>query len=71
MNIPLKVFEQLLTCLVFFFVLVFFLFFYSPFSIAITSLGKERANFSAFRSLIRFALVCFLFLLVSGKGFGL
>ena len=35
------------------FVLVFF----SPFSIAITSLGKERVNLSAFRSFVRFALV--------------
>ena len=36
-----------------YFVLVFF----SPFSIAITSLGEERANLSAFRSFVRFALV--------------
>ena len=35
------------------FVLVFF----SHFSIAITSLGEERANFSAFRTFIRFVLV--------------
>ena len=35
------------------FVLVFF----SPFSIAITSLGKERANLSAFRTFVRFALI--------------
>ena len=53
------------------FVLVFF----SPFSIAITSLGEERANLSAFRRFVRFVLVCgfvgFLFLLVSGKGCGL
>ena len=35
------------------FVLVFF----SPFSIAITSLGEERANLSAFRTFVRFALV--------------
>ena len=35
------------------FVLVFF----SPFSIAITSLGDERANFSAFRTFVRFVLV--------------
>ena len=35
------------------FVLVFF----SPFSIAITSLGEERANRSAFRTLVRFVLV--------------
>ena len=35
------------------FVLVFF----SPFSIAITSLGEERANRSAFRTFVRFVLV--------------
>ena len=35
------------------FVLVFF----SPFSIAITSLGEERANHSAFRTFVRFVLV--------------
>ena len=35
------------------FVLVFF----SPFSIAITSLGEERAYLSAFRSFVRFVLV--------------
>ena len=35
------------------FVLVFF----SPFSIAITSLGEERANLSAFRRFVRFVLV--------------
>ena len=34
------------------FVLVFF----SPFSIAITSLGEERANLSSFRTLVRFVL---------------
>ena len=48
--------------------------FLSPFSIAIISLWEERANLSAFRTFIRFALVgfvCFLFLLVSGKGCGL
>ena len=38
-----------------YFVLVFF----RPFSIAITSLGEERANLSAFRTLVRFALVWF------------
>ena len=38
-----------------YFVLVFF----NPFSIAITSLGEERANLSAFRTFIRFVLVCF------------
>ena len=35
------------------FVLVFF----SPFSIAITSLEEERANLSAFHMLVRFVLV--------------
>ena len=35
------------------FVLVFF----TPFSIAITSLGEERANLSAFRTFVRFVLV--------------
>ena len=35
------------------FVLVFF----SPFSIAITSLGEERANLSAFQTFVRFVLV--------------
>ena len=35
------------------FVLVFF----NPFSIRITSLGKERANLSAFRTFVRFVLV--------------
>ena len=46
---------------------------FSSFSIAITSLGEDRANLSAFRTFVRFALVkfCFLFLLVSGKGCGL
>ena len=38
-----------------YFVLVFF----SPFSIAITSIGKERANLSAFRMFVRFVLVWF------------
>ena len=38
-----------------YFVLVFF----SPFSIAITSLGEERANLSAFRTFVRFAIVWF------------
>ena len=30
---------------------------FSPFSIAITSLGKERAYLSAFRTFVRFVLV--------------
>ena len=38
-----------------YFVLVFF----SPFSIAITSLGEERVNRSAFRTFVRFALIWF------------
>ena len=37
------------------FVLVFF----SPFSIAITSLGEERANLSAFRTFVRFVICRF------------
>ena len=38
-----------------YFVLVFF----SPISIAITSLGEERANLCAFRTFVRLALVWF------------
>ena len=52
------------------FVLVFF----SPFSIAITSLGEERDNRSAFCTLFGlclFGFVGFLFLLGSGNGCGL
>ena len=37
----------------------FVLLFFRPFRIAITSLGKERANFTALRTFIRFALVWF------------
>ena len=33
--------------------------FFSPFDIAVTSLGEERANLSAFRTFVRFALVWF------------
>ena len=48
--------RRLVLCLTLcYFVLVFF----SPFSIAITSLGEERANLSAFRTFVRFALVWF------------
>ena len=36
---------------------IFVLVFFSPFSIAITSLGEERANLSAFRTCVRFVLV--------------
>ena len=53
-----------------YFVLVFF----SPFSVAITSLGEERANLSAFVRLFDlclFGFIGFLFLLVFGKGCGL
>ena len=32
---------------------------FGPFSIAITSLGEERANLSAFRTFVRFVLVWF------------
>ena len=32
---------------------------FRPFSIAITSLGEERANLTAFRTFVRFALVWF------------
>ena len=32
---------------------------FSPFSIAITSLGEERANLSASRTFVRFVLVWF------------
>ena len=49
----------------------FVLEFFSSFNIAITSLRDERASLGAFRTFVRFALVwfvCFLFLLVSGKG---
>ena len=38
-----------------YFVLVIF----SHFNIAITSLGEDRANLSAFRTFVRFVLVCF------------
>ena len=33
-------------------VILFLFFFFSPFSIAITSLGEERANLSAFRTFV-------------------
>ena len=35
----------------------FILVFFSPFSIAITSLGEERANLNACRTFVRFVLV--------------
>ena len=38
--------------------LCYFVFvFFSPYSIAITSLGEERANLNAFRTFVRFVLV--------------
>ena len=63
--------------LLFFFFFVFFLFvffcvcIFSPLSIALTSLGEERANLSVFRTFVRFALVCFLFPLPLGVWEGL
>ena len=36
-----------------------FLCFFSPFSIAMASVGEERANLSAYRTFVRFALVRF------------
>ena len=44
-----------MSCLVLFFFLVFF----SPFSIAITSLREKRANIRFLRTFVRFALVLF------------
>ena len=38
---------------------LFCLVIFSPFSIAIISLGEERANLGAFRTCVRFALVWF------------
>ena len=35
----------------------FVLLFFSPFGIAISSLGEERANLSAFRTFVRLVLV--------------
>ena len=52
----------------------FVLVFYSSFSNAITTLGEERANLSAFRTFVRFVLawICrFPLPLGSGKGCGL
>ena len=48
--------KRFVICLaLFYFVLLVF----SPFSIAITSLGEERASLGAFRTFVRFALVWF------------
>ena len=50
----------------------FFLVFFSSFSIAITSLGEERAHLSSFRTFVRFVLVWFCrFSLPLGVGEGL
>ena len=68
---------KVLPCLfyLFIFILFFFSCVFSPFSIAITSLGEERelilVIFVLLSDLCLFGFVCFLFLLVSGKGFGL
>ena len=49
-------YEAIVLCLTLcYFVLVFF----SPFSIAITSLGEKKANLSACRTFVRFGLVWF------------
>ena len=56
------------------YLVLFFLVFFSPFSIVITLLGDKRANLSVFLTFVRFALVwfvCFIFFLVSRKGSGL
>ena len=58
----------------FFKVLPCVILFFSPFSIAITLIGEERANLSAFRTFVQFALIWFcLFLLPLGlwEGLGL
>ena len=39
------------------YLVLFVLVFFSPFSIVIASLGEERANLTAFRTFVRFALV--------------
>ena len=44
--------------------------FFSPFSIAITSLGEERANLSAFPTFVRFVLVWICRFLSSSWGLG-
>ena len=54
--------------------IILFVCFFSPFSIAITSLGEERelilVLFVRLFDLRLFGFVCLLFLLVSGKGCG-
>ena len=54
-------------------IFILFLCFFSPFSIAITSLGKKELILVLFVFLFDlrlFSIICFLFLLVSGKGCG-
>ena len=60
--------RRFVLCLILcYFVLVFF----SPFSIAITSLGEERASIGGFRTFVRLAIVWFcLFPLPLGAGGG-
>ena len=41
------------------YLVLFFLVFFSPFNIAIISLGEERANLSAFHTFVRFVLLWF------------
>ena len=48
--------RQFILCLALCYSVLVFL---SPFSIAITSLGEERASLGAFRTFVRFALVWF------------
>ena len=57
----------------FFFFFFFVLMFFSPFSIAITSLGEELilVLFVRLFDMRLLSFVCFLFLLVSRKGYGL
>ena len=43
--------------------------FFSHFSIVITSLGEERANLSAFRTFVQFALFFFFFFLSVSSSF--
>ena len=45
--------------------------FFSPLSIAITSLGEERANLNAFRTFVRFVLCAYLDLSVFSSSWGL
>ena len=55
--VPVLVLLFVALCFVCLSVCHFVLVFFCPFSIAITSLGEERANLSAFRTFVRFVLV--------------